>query len=266
MRSSAIASLVQGQRPETYVLACDERGSRSWNSTTRTFAVGGIATSLDRRDEIANAWDNIKQQLCGTTDVELKWSHFFPGFHQRKGGNPLGERSPSRWRQLARWALEELFTKTDLFPITAVVQKDRASQDFFSRPTSKGSRIVNIDLVLAGLLGQYALYLEEQSAIGGEIWFDQQGSLKEEERIQVEFRQLFANSSKLPAKIRGVLERVDPKITFLNSRKEPLIETADFVSGAIWAASEQDDFFLLEFLEHYAPGKRRTYGILLITD
>ena len=244
------------------ILACDERGTTSLSSNSRTYTLGGFAADRGIRKQLVETWNQIKVALCGSKDVELKWNHFFPGHHQEKRNNPLQSSDPDEWRDQALWALNELFEQAQIFPITTVIQKGNIKSDFF---LDKNQRL-DVYQIFAATIGQFSLYLRERNCALGEIWFDQLGSKKEEDRWQNNFTD-FRNSlqkSPLPEENRKLVMRIDPKIKFIDSSSEPFIQVADFVSGAIWATSEGDHWFFLQLLEKYAPGKRRTYGILLL--
>ena len=178
------------------------------------------------------------------------------GFRQALTNDPV------EWREQALWALNELFEQAQIFPITTVIQKNKITTDSLLDENQR----LSVYQIFAATVGQFALYLRERNCVEGEIWFDKLGSAKEEERWQSNFTD-FQNSlqnSPLPEANRKLVMRIDPTIKFIDSASEPFIQVADFVSGAIWATSEGDHWFFLQLLEKYAPGKRRTYGILLL--
>lgn len=130
--------------------------------------------------------------------------------------------------------------------------------------TPNGNTIISVFQLFGGVLGQFALYLKENRGKNGEIWFDQLGSRKEEAELQAQISKLFKNLALPDDANQRLGKRINPQINFIDSEKEPLIQLADFVSGVIWASAEGDDWFFRKLLEKYAPGKRRTYGILLL--
>ncbi len=250
--------------PGKYILARDERGTKTKTSTRRTFTVGGFATAESNRTRLIYAWEDIRYRLCGDRSVELKWSHFFPGKHQQNSINPLKSKNQTEWPALAIQALEELFERANLFPITTVVPKDRASESLYEL-TPAGKSVLSLSQILAATLGQFALYMMEKNGQKGEIWFDNLGSEKEEEELQTKFANIFTNLSNLDSPhYQKIVKRISPQIRFYNSKNEPFVQIADFVSGVIGASAEGDNRFFEPFIEKYAPGKRRTYGILTL--
>lgn len=247
-----------------FLLVCDERGTKSWSSKRRTFTFGGFASAETNRQNLIDTWGDIKYQLCGSRDVELKWSHFFPGHHQVTSGNPLRETDFAKWSDLALWSLDTLFDRADIFPITTVIRKDRIQPDDISERTRKGASILDLGMVMPVLLGQFAQYLEEHNGTVGEIWCDRLGSQHEEACLQDHLAALIANVAQLEPDKQRLIERVSTTIHFLDSKEEPLIQMADFVSGVIWAAVEGDEQYLIHRLMDYAPGGKRTYGIAFI--
>ena len=246
-----------------YLLICDERGTKSIKSTRRTFTLGGIALPEAEQANVISVWGNIKQKLCGREDVELKWSHFFPGRHQKSGGNPLLVQDSSKWRQDAMWALDELFGRSDVFPITTIVRKDKVDEGLLEL-TRKGKKVIAVRLVLSVLLGQFALYLRERNGKDGEIWCDQLGSQKEQDELKTAFADTFNDLENLLPPLRPYVEAVNPHLLFFDSVQKPIIQIADFVSGVIWASAEGDNWFFRKHLEKYAPGRKRTYGIAFL--
>ncbi len=246
-----------------YLLVCDERGTKDLTSKSRTFTIGGFVTDSSKIQKIEDVWSKIKSNLCGNANVELKWMHIFPGYHQEKTINPLLVKKQSEWRHLALWALVELFEKAEIFPITTIVQKDRVPESVLTT-SKKGNSIISVFQMMGGTIGQFSRYIKEHKGKEGEIWFDKLGSLQEEERLQNQIFELFDNLA-LPSKEnQKIVKRINPKLKFLDSEQEPIMQIADFVSGTIWASAEGDNWFFNKLLENYAPGKKRTYGILLL--
>ncbi len=246
-----------------YLLICDERGTKSIKSARRTFTVGGIALPEEEQTNVIAIWGDIKQKLCGQKDIELKWSHFFVGHHQKSGENPLLNQNPSKWRQDAMWALEELFGKVNVFPITTIMRKDKVDEGLLEL-TRKGKKVIAVRLVLSVLLGQFALYLREHDGKDGEIWCDQLGSQQEQDRLQEAFASTFNNLDYLLPLLRPYVEAISPQLSFFDSVQKPIIQVADFVSGVIWASAEGDNWFFSKLLEKYAPGRKRSYGIVFL--
>lgn len=252
-------------RDQVAVLACDDRGTINPISGSNTYALGGFASVLDQHSLLLASWSSVKQSLCGSSGVELKWSHFFPGHHQHGKSNPLISKDPSKWRTQALWALREIFGKSNAFPITTIVRKGNLYSSVLTK-TPKGKEVIDIALVFAALLGQFALYLKQNNLSDGEVWFDNLGSTVEQVRFQ-ESMTAFFNSLDGSAILKNNIalsKRISPDINFLDSSTSGIIQIADFVSGVIWAAAEGDIWFLSRLLEEYAPGGRRTYGIVII--
>lgn len=249
------------------ILACDGRGNTHLNSRGRTFTLGGFASLETNHDNLVDTWHRIKRKLCGSGSVELKWSHFFPGYHQDPTTNPLKSSDPKEWRSQALWALHEFFDNVSAFPITTIVPKDRIGKSFLTQ-TKKGTPVINTHLIFAATIGQFALYLKDHDLQNGEVWFDRLGSKAEEDRFQSNFNNLFEglSSASIMIKNHEVVRRINPKIRFIYSDASPFIQIADFVSGVIWAASEGDTWFLRQLLDSYAPGRHRTYGIQVLIE
>lgn len=249
---------------DKFVLACDEHGTPVWPNPKRTFTIGGFATKLSNRSKLVSVWQEIKDELCVDSSAELKWSHFFPGRH--KGLNPLKTNKRIERRNQALWALHKLFNEAYLFPITTIVRKDKASSLYKNDKTPKGNNAIDIGNLLAVLLGQFALYLKEFSGQTGEIWFDHLGTRKEEKKLRTEFMNTFGDLSKLPKQNRVHVEKIDLNVKFFDSKIEPFVQLADFVSGVMWAASEGEEWFFLHSMEKYLRGKSRTYGIAILEN
>lgn len=248
---------------DLHILACDERGVTRWPSRTRTYTMGGYAVKKSDSALIIDIWNEIKHELCGSSDIELKWMHFFPGDHQQRSENPLVSTNPGVWRRQARWSLSKLFDDANIFPITSIVQKDKTSDDSFTEKPD-GRRVLNTSLIWPCTIAQFALYIKERNVERGQVWFDQLGSRVEEERLQNSWIQLLTGPWPVEPQNQKLLRKIDQELKFLDSESEPIIQVADFVSGVIWAASEGDESFLLNFLRSYAPGMRQTYGILFL--
>ena len=243
-----------------YIMVCDERGTSRWPSTSKTWATGGFILEASYISNFVETWNNIKLELCGKKEVELKWSHFFTGLHQQSMVNPLLSNDPNEWRKQAIWAIAELFKGAKIIPINSVVRKDRASESAFTF-TKNDIKVLNTNILWVGIFGQFALFLKQNQG-EGEIWFDQLGSQKEEIRKQSEWLQLRNNKWPVNSENQVFLKQILPTIKFLDSKKEPLIQVADFISGVIWAASEGDDEFLLNAFNKYFPSGPTTYTLI----
>jgi hypothetical protein len=247
------------------VLACDDRGTTNPYSGSNTYAIGGFASHISQHPRLIRAWRAVKEELCGSSEVELKWSHFFPGAHQVNSHNPLLSENSDAWRSQAIWALGRIFSQTAAFPITTVVRKDSLNEGMLGK-TPKGKTVIDIGLVFAAVQGQFALYLKQHRLPKGQIWFDQLGSMAEQERFQeglLNFYDSLDTAAMPKARVR-LVRKIDPHVQFKDSNESEVIQIADFVSGVIWAAAEGDTVFLEMLLEAYAPGGKRTYGIVIV--
>jgi hypothetical protein len=243
-----------------YIFVCDERGTTRWPSSSKTWALGGFVIELRNRKALISAWEKIKQQLCGDEDCELKWSHFFPGPHQDRVDNPLLSKDPQEWRRQAIWAISELFSVTELLPINTRVRKDRASNDAFLT-IEDGKRVLDINYPWSSVLLQFAIFLQRRNA-RGEVWFDQLGSRQEEARKQADWDRLRNGPWPVAPENQAIARRIAPTLKFFDSRTEPLVQIADFISGVIWAASEGDEEFLLNSLKEYFPTGPHSFSLI----
>jgi hypothetical protein len=245
-----------------YIVACDERGTTRWPSPTKTWALGGLIFEENERQRLLSIWDSIKLKLCGDKNLELKWSHFFPGHHQERMGNPLITKDHKEWRKQVKWALNELFENTNALPLTTYVRKDKSSDTVF-REGQHSRKILNIDTIWVGILGQFALFLKEKNSTG-EIWFDNLGSEKEQARKQEEWIRLRDGDWPVNPENQLLLKPIALNFRFFDSKTEPIIQIADFLSGIVWAASEDDQEFLMKNLDKFIPQGKRTYRLLKI--
>lgn len=257
-----MSQYLQMKMQQRYILVCDERGTIRWPSRTKTWALGGFIIPWEKQGRLISVWNAIKLRLCGDKTVELKWSHFFEGKHQERMTNPLLSNNPQEWRKQAKWALSTLFTMKDVLPLTSYVRKDVVSDDAF-KITKSGKKILNIDVLWVTITGQFALFLKEHNGIG-EIWFDQLGSRSEEARKVESWKNLLEATQALNPRYQEWVQRISPNLKFFDSRVEPLVQVADFVSGVIWAASEEDEEFLLRTIRKYSDYNDRTYRLFKI--
>lgn len=253
--------------PPTYIMACDERGTTRWPSRTKTWALGGFIIDSRRQEVIVSAWETIKHQLCGDPHCELKWSHFFVGDHQDRITSPLLSTDPREWQTQVMWAIDKLFEVPGAVPITTYIRKDEASDAVFKKPdatNAKQYRVLDVETIYVGVVGQFALFLRERQATG-EIWFDRLGSRAEERRRQDSWQQLRDGEWKVTPENQKLLKKISPQIKFLDSQMSPVVQIADFISGVIWAASEGEEIFLRQALDKYFPTGPRTYTLLRFT-
>jgi hypothetical protein len=247
-----------------YIMACDERGTTRWPSRSKTWAMGGLIVSSSKRSVVVSSWESIKEELCGNRECELKWSHFFSGSHQNRSHNPLLSNDPREWRQQAKWALSELFGSSKIVPVTTVVRKDKADNAMFMDEREDGIQILDINTLWVGVIGQYAIFLKQHDSLG-EIWFDQLGSRKEEAQKQAAWEKLRNKKWPIESSHQETLLRISSELKFFDSKVEPLVQIADFVSGVLWAAAEGDEGFLLNVFKQYFPWGRNTYTFMFLT-
>ena len=245
-----------------YILACDERGTTRWPSPTNTWSLGGLIFEQNERKKLVSIWNHIKIKLCREENIELKWSHFFPGYHQERMNNPLIETDPIKWRKQAIWALNELFENTQALPLSTYLRKSESTDDIF-RITKDNRKVLDIGVIWVGILGQFALFLKDKKSTG-EIWFDNLGSKKEQDKKQEDWTRLRDVEWPVNPENQKLLRSIASDFKFFDSKSEPIVQIADFISGVTWAASEGDEIFLLETLEKYMPQGQRTYRMLKI--
>lgn len=238
-----------------YILVCDERGTRNWPSSSSTWAFGGYITNTSSLNKLLEIWGKIKIELCGQENVELKWSHFFPGTHQN-GDNPLLVSNPDERRNLLLWGLGQLCSIDIFTPITVVCRKNRiknSNYDTYFEKSKKGTLLLRDQLLKTGVIALFALYLNEVKGIG-ELWYDKLGSRQEEFRVQNSWDSTLSSEQykKNFPEHHQMLQRINSKIKFLDSSKETSVQLADFLSGVIWAASEGDEEFLTRYESTYA--------------
>ena len=239
-----------------YILACDERGTRNWPSSTSTWAFGGYIVKKTKLKELYVTWEKIKKSLCGTSEVELKWSHFFPGGHQNKNDNPLLSNEVRIRREELFSALDTICSLDTFTPVTVISRKNRIEKkeyECFFEESKKGNLLLKDEFLKVGIFGLFALFLNQVTG-KGEIWMDKLGSEKEQSRLQESWVQLRNNQiqkNNNPNYFK-MTQRINENIKFLDSSKEQAIQIADFISGVIWAAAEGDELFLARYEKTYA--------------
>jgi hypothetical protein len=218
---------------------------------------GGVIVENKVVSSVVSTWHDVKNELCGATDCELKWSHFFEGSHQESVNNPLLSKDPSEWRKQALWAVDSLISTKAVVPVNTYVQKDRAS-DSLIRETRRGKQALDTELLSIGPLLQFALYLWQNES-EGEVWLDCLGSRNEETRRQELWIEQRNKNDRT-----GKLKRIVRELKFFDSAEEELIQVADVVSGVLWAASEGDDEFLGSLLKKYFPKMVPKYVLMRV--
>lgn len=148
------------------------------------------------------------------------------------------------------WSLDNLFINSLITaPISMRVRKDKIS-DVCYRTTTKGNQVLDYEILSVSIYSQFALFLKMKNSVG-EMWFDQLGSEKEQERKQKVWIGLRNNN--INKEYQRMTQKIKEEIKFFDSKKEQIIQIADFVSGVIWAASEGDEKYLLHKMENYFP-------------
>lgn len=227
-----------------YILACDERGSLLRNSRSRTWTYGGLIFSKGNYSRLISNWNFIKNEICGEDQVELKWSHFFT----ENKDNPILEKQKKQSSLL--WALDQIFQERLIeTPLTMRICKDN-TDDTYYEISKRGNEILDIDTFIASVYAQFALFLRILKG-RGEIWMDKLGSRSEELRRQNQWSVLRRNN--INKENKRMTLKIREKIKFFDSKEEPVIQIADFISGVIWCASEGDEKILLNTIHNYFP-------------
>lgn len=250
-----------------YLLVADEMGTPGMApGTSNSFVLGGYVVGESQIHQAIRLWRNIKVQLCGAANLELKWKHFFVDADNSSIDSPLLEKNPLVRRILAANALDQLFQKAPLIPAVAVAQKDRASESFTVK-SRRGKPKVDLDVMWMGPVALFAAFLHARRA-RGKLWFDQLGSEKQQLHWQSDWSQqlrMVRDGTFHPAfrdNLRKLLA-IDEEIEFFDSRCNEAVQIADFVCGVIWQAAEGDEAFLARLVSQYGPNaSRQGLGIL----
>lgn len=252
-----------------YIFAVDETGTPGMApGTSNSFVFGGYVARERDLSRVTTTWRRIKQEMCGTSEVELKWKHFFVDADDPQIGCPLLAKDPLARRTLAAQALDHLFHRAPIIPCVAVSRKDRAS-DALIVQSRKGKDKLDEEVIWVAPLGSFALFLDIRQA-RGKVWFDRLGSKKQEERWQADWSEQLqmVRDGKHPPQFEDNLRKllvIDERIEFLDSEEHEPIQVADFVCGVIWQAAEGDEAFLARLLDKYGPNAtRQGLGILHI--
>jgi hypothetical protein len=237
-----------------YIMACDDRGTNNWPSSSKTWSFGGFIIAADQQERLLSVWNKIKEALCGRSDCELKWKHFFEDIKNKTRDNPLKSIDALSNRIGILWAISQLFEAANIVPVTVLIRKDNASLALF-RSSKKGKQVLKTDIFWMGLIAQFSLFLKQHDG-QGEIWLDKSGSPAEDERKQ----QSWLESRSSPT-LKDRYTMIEPQIKFFDSQDNTMIQIADFVSGALWAASENDDVYLMLHLEGFFPLGTNSYTL-----
>lgn len=123
---------------------------------------------------------------------------------------------------------------------------------------------MNIETIFLGIAAQFALFLIRHKG-KGKIWHDQLGSRKQESRIQITWEKVRNEPWSANSERQSMLYRIAPTIEFLDSKNEPLVQIADFISGVIYGASRGGEGFLIESWDNFFPEGLRTTNLLQIS-
>lgn len=250
-----------------YIFVADEMGTPGMSpGTSNTFVFGGYV--VHRRDlpRAISAWHKIKLEMCGSSEVELKWKHFFIAADDPDIDCPLLVENPRARRNMAALALDFLFHSTALIPAIAVSRKDRATDDLIAQ-SRKGKDKIDDELIWLGPVAQFALFLNLHQA-KGELWLDRLGSEKQEAHRQSSWSEQLrmVREGEIPSPVGDSLRRllaIKEEIKFLDSAKNDVVQIADFLCGVIWQAAEGDEAYLARLVDKYGPNAtRQGLGIL----
>jgi len=201
-----------------YILACDERGTMYLNSSRNARCFGGFIFPNLKINHLIQQWKHIKQVLCDSDRVELKWSHFFSGPHLKKG-SPLPDEDEDFQRGLAVIALQEIFTKCDYLTMVNVVVKKKEAFDkhkellYFLQDDGR-YRLKN-EIFYGGIFAFFIRYIANTNGIG-EIWMDQLSSQSEEDKVQESWEKTRENEGIRKRHLDWYKAglRIEPKIHF----------------------------------------------------
>ena len=252
-----------------YILVADEMGTPGMSpGTSNSFVFGGYVVHERDLPRAIKAWRRIKSEMCGSTEVELKWKHFFVDADDPKIDCPLLVKNPVARRNLAALGLDYLFHDAPLIPVVAVSRKNRATSHFIVQ-SRKGKDKIDDDLMWLGPVALFAMFLNARKG-RGRLCFDGLGSEKQEERRQTSWsKQLqMARSGEHPPQFESNFRKIlaiDDRIEFLDSKSNEAVQIADFVCGVIWQAAQGDEAFLARLVDKYGPNAtRQGLGILHI--
>ena len=250
-----------------YILVADEMGTPGMApGTSGSFVFGGYVVHDSDLPKAYEAWMRVKKEMCGTTQVELKWKHFFVHADDPDIQCPLIVKNRLARRNMVTLALKFLFHQAPLVPVVAVSQKGRAT-DAFVVQSRKGKDKIDDDLMWLGPVALFGVFLHARRATG-KLWFDQLGSEKQQTRRQEawskQLRLIRAGECHPDheSNLRKLLA-IDEKIELFDSRTCEAVQIADFVCGVVWQAAEGDEAFLAMLQVEFGPSaERQGLGIL----
>ena len=257
---------------KTYLFVVDEMGTPGIAyGTSNTYVFGGYVVAESELDDAVRTWRQIKQDLCGNADAELKWKHFFVDDDDPHIPIPLHSRDAwTRQRQAAE-SLDVLLRNSSIRPAMAVCRKNRASDGLIAKSRKgKGKDKIDAARIWLPTVAQFALFLSLHRA-SGRLWLDCLGNKQQEEQRQAEWStQLqMIKDGKVPPAMLGNLRKllvIDEHIEFLDSEHNEAVQIADFVCGVIWRAGEGDESYLHQLLDEYGQkASREGLGIVRVS-
>ncbi len=246
-------------RHSYYLLVADEMGTPGLApGTSNAYIIGGYIVRKRDLRQVIGLWRQIKSELCGNPDVELKWKHFFTKYDDSRFHNPLLIADDEQRYRLALNTVERLYDNLPILPLVSCALKDSITEAFVTegRP---GKKKINLSLFRVGPIGQFASFLHNRAS-RGEIWFDNLSDDSQEEQWNTDLAGLRA--FKQPGKQSRPVLRIKPGIRFYDSKMNEAIQVAEFTMGIIWEAARGDEAFLIHFEEKYTRQIQR-YGLFL---
>lgn len=252
-----------------YILVADEMGTPGMAyGTSNTYVFGGYVVAEDGLDQAVSAWRQVKQELCGDTDAELKWKHFFVDEDDPSIKMPLRDKEMWMRRRQAARTLDFLFGQASIRPAMLIVRKDRATEALITK-SRKGKDKIDDDLIWVVPVAQFGFFLHSHRA-RGKLWCDSLGSEKQEQRRQTAWSEQLrmVRDREMPDTALVNMQKllaIDERVEFFDSRDNEAVQISDFVCGVIWAAGEGDESYLRRFLDKYGPSaSRQGLGIVHI--
>lgn len=257
----------------THIFVADEMGRPTIKSNiTEPFVSGGYVIPIVELAGLEQKWRNIKLTLCGSSDIELKWSDFFVEPNE----TVLKETNDNVRRMTAMFILFMLFRETSLLPLLYIGRKEgyltsgiSEDDEIWIKQSRKGNPKFNREFLFISHIARFSLYLKVNNGIG-EIWHDDLGSIDEKERHNVILQEQLsfaANKQKsFPDEAtRQAMLGIVPHIKFLDSKTCEAVQVADFLCGALFRGGRGDMDVLSVFSEKYGrEAEKNGVGIFRI--
>lgn len=241
-----------------YTLYIDESGNMgASHNQSNGFVFGGYV--INKKDEsiAIRTWRELKTELCGSDNVELKWNHFFKSFPD----NPLIAKSTKDKREAGINLATRIFEDIPLIPNLEVIRKNRASEAVFT-VSKKGNSKIDLNVLWVAPVGAFAGFLSRRKSVG-KIVRDKVSGLAEEQKWQ-------ENWTNLRIAVQGqpqdkLLSLIDEEITFVDSANHDLIQIADCICGIIFSASIENEAFLYPVFAYFEQAtKNHGMGIIKV--